>query len=109
MRPPVIVANLPIDEVLLIWDQNLVQPFNNALFPDEEVLMDEAYGNFERDPIKAGQLHDQLMSLPKDERERLLEEHLLSSLKEPLRLGICEFAQCSATTADDLCRLRLLS
>jgi len=67
-----------------------VAPFNNAVFEDDERVAQVARHSFSRDELKVATLHEDLDSMSKDESARLLEEHLLGSLKVPPLLGYCE-------------------
>jgi hypothetical protein len=67
-----------------------VTPFNNAVFEDDEFVAQFARKSFSRDELKVATLNQRLKCMKKDEGARLLEEHLLGSLKVPPLLGYCE-------------------
>lgn len=65
-------------------------PFNNAVLEDDDLVAQIARDSFSRDELKVATLNEDLKYMEKDEGARLLEEHLLGSLKVPPLLGYCK-------------------
>lgn len=85
------VANDSTDEIILIWEQSLVEQFENAdiALGDKPPGVKEA---FERDSASAQQVLEQLDQLEGEgAKGRALEKYLMASLKVPILLGKCRF------------------
>jgi hypothetical protein len=76
--------------VVLIWEPSLVAEFQNADARLSEKPESVAQ-SFEREPITAGAVHDNLADLPHEDRLRVFTQYLLGSLKVPNLFGLCRY------------------